>query len=224
MLLQGADNGWYFQLKIDLSNDMMKGTNNFLKTIVKTMRLLTSYMAPPRLQHACNLDGNGLAFVQGEGSAPCGPKRDRANKGKIDCWHCSQPHYQNGYPKLRALDAGVPNFNINDCNKEHNLFSANEGYGLVQKQAKGVQGIFSLYHAYINTCASYASTPYPELLSNLKKELRGLIGYSNAGLCGMDSSGLLRALEQVWLNKSVAATIILLKQLKKLCPVMYDST
>jgi hypothetical protein len=88
-----------------------------------------------------------------------------------------------------------------------------------------VQGILSPYHAYINTCASYSSTPcYPELLLNLKKQARGLIGHSNAGSCGMDSSRLLGALEQVWLNESRVATIILLKQLEKLCPVVYNST
>ncbi len=121
MLLRGADNGWYFQLKVDLSNNTTKGTDNFPKTIVETMHLLTNYMAPPRLQRACNPDGKGLAFVQGEGGAPCGPKRDSANKGEINCWHCGGPHYKNECPQLRALDVGVQNFNINDCNKKHNL-------------------------------------------------------------------------------------------------------
>ena len=77
-----------------------------------------------------------------------------------------------------------------------------------------MQGILSPHHTYIDTCTSYSSTPYPELLSNLKKEARGLIGHSNAGLCGMDSSGSLGALKQVWLNKGRVATIILLKQQK----------
>jgi hypothetical protein len=40
----------------------------------------------------------------------------------------------------------------------------------------------------------------------------------------MDSSGSLGALEQVWLNEGGVATIILPKQLEKLCPVVYDST
>ena len=40
----------------------------------------------------------------------------------------------------------------------------------------------------------------------------------------MDSSDSLGALKQVWLNEGGAATIIPLKQLKKLCPVVYDST
>jgi hypothetical protein len=153
-----------------------------------------------------------------------GPKRDSANKGKIECWHCGGVHYKNECPELRTMDAGIQNFNIDDCNKEHNLFSADDGYGLVQKQEKGVRGILSLYQAYIDTFTSYASTPYPELLSNLKKELCGLIGHSNAGLCGMDSSGLLGALKQVWLNECEVATIIPLKQLEKLCPVINDST
>jgi hypothetical protein len=77
---------------------------------------------------------------------------------------------------------------------------------------------------YINTCARYSSTPYPELLSNLKKQVHGLIGYSNAGSCGMDYSGSLGALKQVWLNEDGETAIIPLKQLETLCPVVYNST
>ncbi len=40
----------------------------------------------------------------------------------------------------------------------------------------------------------------------------------------MDLSGSLGALEQVWLNEGGVATINPLKQLKKICPVRYDST
>jgi hypothetical protein len=58
----------------------------------------------------------------------------------------------------------------------------------------------------------------------LKKELCGLISHSTAGLCRMDSSGLLGAIDQVWLNKGRVATIIPLKQLKKLCPTTNNST
>ncbi len=41
MLLRGANNSRYYQLKVDLSNDMTKGTNNFPKTMVDTMPILT---------------------------------------------------------------------------------------------------------------------------------------------------------------------------------------
>jgi hypothetical protein len=78
-----------------------------------------------------------------------------------------------------------------------------------------VQGILSPYHAYINTCASYASTPYPHLLAKLKKEECGLTGHINARSCGMDSSKEMWVLKQMWLNKGGVVTIILLKQLKK---------
>ena len=57
MLLHGANNSRYYQLKVDLSNDMMQGTNNSPKTLVETMRILTNYVPPPRLQRAPNLDG-----------------------------------------------------------------------------------------------------------------------------------------------------------------------
>ncbi len=81
-----------------------------------------------------------------------------------------------------------------------------------------MRGILSPYQSYIDTCASYSSTPYKELLSNLMKQARGLIGHSNAGLCGMDSSGSLGDLKQVWFNEGGVAMIFPLKQLEKLCP------
>ncbi len=40
MILQGSDNSRFYQLKTDLANDMTKGQDSFLKTIVQTMHLL----------------------------------------------------------------------------------------------------------------------------------------------------------------------------------------
>ncbi len=130
MLLRKADNSQYYQFKVDLSNDMTKGTDNYPKTTVETMRMLTNYVPLPRLQHVPDPDGEGLAFIQGEGGVSRGPKKD------IKCYHCSGPHCKNKCPKLKLLDSGVQNLNIDDCNNEHNLFSTVDGYGLIQKQAK----------------------------------------------------------------------------------------
>ncbi len=167
MLLRGTDNSRYFQLKVDLSNDMTKGTDNYPKTIVETLRLLTDYVPPPRLQRARDPDGEELAFIQGEGGTPRGSK----SKGEVECWHCGGPHFKNKCPELKLLDTGVQNLNIDNCSEEHNLFSADDGYGLIQKQVKGVRGILSSHHAFIDTCASYSSTPYKELILNLKKQV-----------------------------------------------------
>jgi hypothetical protein len=97
------------------------------------------------------------------------------SKGEVECWHCGGLHFKKECPELKLLDTGIQNLNINNCSKENNLFSTDDGYGLIQKQAKGVRGILSPYHAYIDTCASYSSTPYLELLLNLKKQADGLI-------------------------------------------------
>jgi len=132
MLLRRADNGRYFQLKVDLSNDMTKGTDNYPKTIVETVRLLTDYVPPPRLQHVRNPDGEGLAFIQGDSGTPRGPKKD------VKCFHCNGPHYKADCPELKLLESGIENLNIDNCKEEHNLFSADDGHGLIQKQAKGV--------------------------------------------------------------------------------------
>jgi hypothetical protein len=48
MALCGADQSRYGKLKDDLSNDMTKGVDNFLKTIVDTMHLMSGYKVPKR--------------------------------------------------------------------------------------------------------------------------------------------------------------------------------
>ncbi len=90
MILHGANNSRYFQLKNNLFNDMTKGADNFPKTIVETMLLLTNCNAPPRLQQVRNLANEGLAFVPSEGAMPCAPKRGTASKDEIKCWHCNK--------------------------------------------------------------------------------------------------------------------------------------
>jgi hypothetical protein len=49
MLLRGADNSRYYQFKLDLSNDMTKGANNFLKTMVEIMCMLINNIHPGRM-------------------------------------------------------------------------------------------------------------------------------------------------------------------------------
>jgi hypothetical protein len=50
MLLWGVDQSRYSKLKDDLSNDMTKGVNNFPKTMVKTLQLMSDYKVPARAQ------------------------------------------------------------------------------------------------------------------------------------------------------------------------------
>ncbi len=50
MIPQGSDNSRFYQEKTDLANNMMKGQDNFPKTIIKTMHLLNDYKVPSRQQ------------------------------------------------------------------------------------------------------------------------------------------------------------------------------
>jgi hypothetical protein len=87
----------------------------------------------------------------------------------------------------------------------------------------GIHGILSPHHVYIDTCATFSSTPYPHLLMNLKKEEHALMGHSNMGLGGMEMNGEMGAVNQMLLNERGVATIIPLKVLKKIWPVTYGS-
>jgi hypothetical protein len=81
----------------------MPRTQSDILTIVETSLLLTDYVPPPRLQRVRDLEGEGLAFVQGEGGTP----RSSKSKGKVECWHCGGPHFKNECPELKLLDTGV---------------------------------------------------------------------------------------------------------------------
>jgi hypothetical protein len=88
---------------------------------------------------------------------------------------------------------------------------------------KGLHGILSPHHVYIDTCASYASTPYPHLLKNPKKDKCALVGHSNMGSGEIEMSGEMGAVEQMWLNEGGVVSIIPLKVLEKIWPESYDS-
>ncbi len=114
-------------------------------------------------------------------------------------------------------DVGVQHLSVNECNDGHGLFTANiEECTLIQKNNKGVRGILLPNHLYIDTCVIYPSTPYAELLANLKKQLRGLLGHTNSGSMRMDEAGKLGMIKQMWLNKGGVASIVPLKILEKI--------
>jgi hypothetical protein len=203
MILRGLDNSRYYQLKTDLANDMTKEQDNYPKTIVEMTHLLNNYKVPVRQQRVKDPSNNGVAFVQ------TGPKKPGANApliGDVDCWHCGKRgHFRSDCPELQVqeLGVGVQNLHIDDCKDEHGLFSSKEDKGLAFTQKggeRGVCGVLSKYHVYIDTCARYSSTPYQELLKNIEQQKRGLVGHSNAGSCGMGKVGDLGAIKQVWLN------------------------
>jgi hypothetical protein len=80
MILHRANNSQYFQPKNHLSNNMTRGADNFPKMIVETMRPLTDYKDPSRLQQVLDMDGERLVFVQGKGAMSLLPKRDTPSK------------------------------------------------------------------------------------------------------------------------------------------------
>ncbi len=71
MILQESDNSRFYQLKTDLVNNMAKGQDNFLKTIIETTCLLNDYKVPARQQCVKDPNNNGVVFVQKQVALPC---------------------------------------------------------------------------------------------------------------------------------------------------------
>jgi hypothetical protein len=107
MILRGSDNSRFYQVETDLQNNMTKGTNNFPKTVVQTICLLSNYKVPPRHVRAQEPDSKGVSFVQGA-------REKTPVIGTFDCWHCGKKgHYKTSCPKLQ-IDKGVQNLSIKD--------------------------------------------------------------------------------------------------------------
>ncbi len=130
------------------------------------------------------------------------------NAKDIKCWHWSKKgHYQSNCPKLKVegADDGIQNFTIEEFDDGHGLFLVNEEDEWMFVQNKGAESILSLDHLYIDTCASYPSTPYAHLLDNPMKQLCSLCGHSNSRSTTLDMAGNLSAIKKMWLNKCGAS-------------------
>ncbi len=94
----------------------------------------------------------------------------------LNCWHCGKPgHHKNRCPDL--VIKGIDNLNVAIWGDAHTMFSADtesqeceisqecsdEAQECTFMQAQGVRGLLHPNHLYIDTCASYASTPYHDL-------------------------------------------------------------
>ena len=186
-------------------------------------------MIPGRGWRSCKT----AAGDAGDGARP-GGGTDNPN-----CWHCNKPgHLRNSCPDLAV--EGIDNLNIKEFDDAHALFSADAlecdgelqewdnnaqecGFGQQGKEQKGVRGLLQPNHLYIDTCASYASTPHRYLLENIKEADRGLIGHSNCGSTTMTEVGDLGNIKEMWLNKSGIANIVLLELISKIWRITYDS-
>ena len=224
---------------------MTKGQDNYPKTMVEVARLLNDYKVATRFQRARDDPDKGMAFVQDciGGRQAGGDTRALAARdpGNLNCWHCDQPgHQMRRCPDLAV--EGVDNFNIDETDDAHALFSAedhdvddkidtsaeSQECAFAQKgrsKPAGVRGLLDPNHLYIDTCASYgyASTSYRDLLKDVHEVRRGLVGHSNCGSTTMNEMGNLGKLEGMWVSEGGIANIVPLEMISKIWPIRYDS-
>ena len=220
MFLSGADGNRYWKLREELSNDYAKGANNYPETLDGMLRLLNNYKGPKSTgaNNRVRAGGEGVAFLQDQ-------------KGR--CWHCGKVgHRKNECPDLKNIEEGTDNLNIDDDTGQDQGQETKEGidnfnihgFSMLQGEPKRkVPGILKPNHMYVDTCASYASSPYPELLESIEKQKRGLMGHGNAGSTFMGESGSLGKVKNVWVNKGGIANILPFSELIKICRVTFDS-
>ncbi len=152
MILWGADQSRYSK-KDDLSNNVTKGVDNFPKTMVEMLQLMSDYKVPVRAK-CINENSEGMAFVQ-EGKV--------MNAKDIECWYCSKMgHYQSNCPELKVegADECIQNFTIEEFNDGHSLFLANKEDDCMFLQNKGAELILSPDHLYIDVTQVHRKLTY----------------------------------------------------------------
>ncbi len=88
--LRGVDQSRYSKLKDNLLNNTTKGVDNFPKTMVEMLQLMSNYKVPTRAQ-CIKENSKGVVFVQ-EGKV--------MNAKDIKCWCSKKRHYRSNCPKL----------------------------------------------------------------------------------------------------------------------------
>jgi hypothetical protein len=125
MLLRGACQARYSQLKNDLANNMTEGSDNYPKSIVDTTRMINKYKGAIRVHRIRDGDGDGVAFVQGGSLGRRKPKEVKEAQDadtSPNCWHCGKPgHHKNRCPDLAIK--GIDNLNVAEWDDTHALFS-----------------------------------------------------------------------------------------------------
>ncbi|KAL7509414.1 hypothetical protein ACHAXN_008346 [Cyclotella atomus] len=109
---------------------------------------------------------------------------------------------------LNIEDSPEPEVGIDNLNV-HGLTLLGSG-----KSGKQTLDILKPTHLLVDSCASYCSTPYRDLLKNIIPQDTGLIGYGNAGSTYMKEAGSIGNLNKVWLNEEGIANILPLRRVE----------
>lgn len=233
MFLSGADSQKYYKLRDDLSKDYAKGVDNYPNTVDGMMRLLNNYKIPTRYGGGSNrqqMEG-GLAFYQGGSSQGQENGKGIRWRGEPGCYHCKAlDHTKSNCPELKALEHEIVQFNVEEDHPSpvegvqnlnvHEL--SGSGITMVQKKICGLS-VLKLNHLYMDSCTSYASTPFREVLDGVSKKDIGLLGHGNAGSTFMGKSGELGDIKNIWVNEDGTANILPLSELTKIYQKTFDS-
>ena len=136
---------------------MMKGSDNYPKSIVDATRMLTEYKGGIRIHRIPNTDSDGMAFVQGGGRRKAKEKEPNGDGDSTpNCWHCGKPgHHKNRCPDLMV--EGIDNLNIEDFDDAHGMFSA--GADIQEWGANAQEWNGDAQLSKIAGCASFAVMP-----------------------------------------------------------------
>ena len=235
LIISGADNGRYKQLKDDLHNHYTMGTDKYPKTVEGAIKLLNNYKVTTIRGY--NPRGRGVENVAMIQTDKKGGKKkeDKTMKFKegIRCFKCNEEgHYANDCEKYHAKQAedGIVNINVEsddddyDDDAEHELQLLSIG-GISDSDEHGIcllqkRGTLDPDKFYLDTCATYSSCINQEYLRDMKEMKKGLHGHCNAGTTFTNKRGYFGSLK-MWYNPTGIANLISFDQLEQLYDITY---
>ncbi|KAL7447592.1 hypothetical protein ACHAXS_006643 [Conticribra weissflogii] len=233
LVLNGADNGRYKQLKDDLHNQHMMGTDNYPKTVEHAVKLLNNYKTTkvrgynPRIgkeEHVAMIQYGANEKAEKEKKG-----KKKKKKDEVECFRCGElGHYASECNKAHAdsVDDGLANINVDsedddyDDNASHGMQALMiEEHGISMLQARKT---LNPNHFYVDTCATYSSSINKDFLSDIHETNQGLHGHCNAESIYINKKGKFGRLD-MWFNPTGIANLISFHRLEKLYNISYST-
>ena len=244
LLLHNASDSKFGELKYDIHQDFLTGTNTFPDTAEGALKLLSNFQPrKTRQQQVRHQRGNedvsvSVSSTGGESNAAVSFYQAEAEVAGIDgksypsveCWNCgSKGHYRNQCPATEAQHMQTvleqpPSTTTEGDDGNYGLSYFQDTDSVPRKESHRSHRKASYFRILLDSGSTINTFKDRELLSSITAVNDPLVVLTNGGVTEYVEKGSFGSLRDVWFRASGLENIVSLALLKQVATVSFDSS